>query len=103
MCAFIAQQPATPLKDFDIADGFAITLILMLFMVLGGVALVARRFRRRELRSVEDKALDDLIGRGPQEARSRPTRSRQVPSSGRVETSWERDGDWWKTSADRED
>lgn len=103
--ALLAQQPADPLPVFDIADGFAITLIAMLFAVLAGVAVVAYRFRCRDKRRTEgDRALDELMGRGPLE-KPVPSKSPGAISGGgrKPGVPWERDGDWWRTRPDAED
>ena len=93
---FLAQRYLLPEKPFDLADGFAIALILMLFTVLGGVALVASRFRRREKRMAEEEmhALQELLGLSPP---GKPvTSAKKSQSVEQQRPSWERDGDWWK-------
>lgn len=93
----LAQSNVLPQKAFDIADGFAITLILMLFMVLGAVALVARHFRRREKWAAQEeaKALNALLGNEPPE-KPKPKPRAKSPDQGSKDLSWERDPDWWR-------
>ncbi|MFT4639188.1 MAG: hypothetical protein ACI8T1_002512 [Verrucomicrobiales bacterium] len=92
MLSILAQRPALPARAFDIADGFAITLILMLFMVLGGVAWIASSFRRRDKEtSSKEGGREILLDEEPPIPSSRRTGS----SSASKET-WERDPDWWK-------
>lgn len=97
-----AQRPMAPVQAFDIADGFAITLIFMLFLVLGGFVWVARQFRQREQRSREEKAVEQLLECSAEEASSAPQQGRgnggKWASSPRAD--WEREGDWWKDSND---
>ena len=94
MLFLFGQQGMPPQVPFDIADGFAITLILMLFMVLGAVALVARHFRRREKWAQEEeaRAFNQLLGNEPPE---KPEPSRKTTERDSKNDSWERDPDWW--------
>ena len=88
---FLAQLPAPPARAFDIADGFAVALILMLFLVLGCVAWMARSFRRRE-KEVASKRADNRL---EDEEPSMPS-SRKASSTGSQKEPWERDPDWWR-------
>ncbi len=97
LAALLAQRPAAPVPHFDVADGFAITLIFMLFTVLTGVALVARRFRRREKRLPEEEDVLDVPDRDwPDESPPEVSPSPFRGSRGVAEAPWERDADWWK-------
>ena len=100
MAIFFAQAPVSWDRPFDVADGFAITLILMLFLVLGGVAVVARGFRQRE-RAPKQESWQDLK-EGEAESDHSPDQSSVFPikksHSGANPASWERDADWWKRS-----
>ncbi len=93
----LAQQYVSPeFRHFDLADGFAITLIAMLFLVLGGFLLIARSFRRRE--RDEDQAVDHLLSevfpeRDPQAA---PSKRVKKGRAGESHASWEREADWWR-------
>lgn len=105
---FLAQQPVVPTRHFDIADGFAITLIAMLMGVLGGIALVARRFRSREReRHLQDEGVEETLrggqsGDSPEVPRPRGERAVSQGSSG-SRAPWERDADWWKGGDEPED
>ena len=90
------QHGMPPHVPFDIFDGFAITLILMLFMVLGAVALVARHFRQRERWAQEEEAMafNQLLDNEPPK---KPEPSRKTTTVDDVEPdTWERDPDWWQ-------
>ena len=91
MLTLLAQRPAPPVRAFDIADGFAIALILMLFMVLGGVAWIARSFRQREKETFSKQADQPLESEGPSQPSSKKARSGGPPKE-----PWERDPDWWR-------
>ena len=95
MLTIIGQNGMPPQVPFDVADGFAITLIAMLFMVLGAVAFVARHFRRREKWAQEEEAmaLNQLLGNEPPE---KPEPSRKKRRNDSDKASWERDPDWWQ-------
>ncbi len=95
MPTLIGQHGMPTQVPFDIADGFAITLILMLFMVLGAVALVARHFRQRERLAQEEEAMafNQLLDNEPP---IKPEPSSKTTGNDSKKTSWEREPDWWQ-------
>lgn len=103
MIPFTAQAPVSWDRPFDVADGFAITLILMLFLVLGGVVLVARGFRRRE-RHPDPDPWEDLNAEESEDPRPQDNASafplNQGRGGGPREAPWEREADWWKRPQD---
>ncbi len=87
----LGDASAPPFRHFEVADGFALTLIAILFAVLAGVVMVARHFLKRErLPTPRGQVVRDL-GDEPEAV--------ETPQSASDNTkSWERDGNWWKNS-----
>ena len=95
--ALAYQLAVLPTRAFDIADGFAIALIAILFAILGGIAWVARRFRERErlLQQQEHQDFQDLLGIAPPKPPERPKKpARDLPNAS--QEGWERDPNWWR-------
>lgn len=89
MLAQLAKQQG---QHFEMADGFAITLIAILFTVLAGFAAVAWWFHKRcQNPSLRDQVLTDL-DQEPSQARQEKIKTSKATNT------WERQGDWWKNS-----
>lgn len=81
-----------PLGAVDAADGFAMTMVVILLVSLGTVAmLIATIFRSGKAKgSGVDDLLDEL--RRDEEAENRPpSRLARLPP-----LPWEKPADWWK-------
>lgn len=91
----VAAEETNGIRHFEIADGFALTLIALLFLVLTGVGALACAFRQRERRpSPEAQALRDAESDG-----SEANADEQSPPD--PEHAWEREADWWKRNPQR--
>ena len=93
MVPMLAQLAKSTVRHFEVADGFAITLIAILFMVLGGFAAVAWWFYKRQQNpSIRDRVLNDL------DQAHDPNQTKGAPTKPSKSAGWERDDDWWKKS-----
>ena len=86
---------APEFRHFEVGDGFVISLVLILWLVLTGIAVVAYLFRKRE-RNVpntsETEEPNDSIPEPAQSSRFHKFKPDTKP--------WERDANWWKQNND---
>lgn len=76
-------------------DGFAMTMVLILVLSLGVVALlVTGIYRSGKRRENEVEKLLDELRREEEEGEKHPA----SPSGGEERAPWEREEDWWKKS-----
>lgn len=74
-------------------DGFAMTMVLILVLSLGVVALlVTGIYRSGKRRENEVEKLLDELRREEEEGEGHPA----SPSGGEERAPWEREEDWWK-------